>query len=288
MVYNNSNLLESFKKFLLAKTLEIQDLKLEIFLIGEDLASLKYTEKKRNFGNQIGVQVNINKFPLNVSFEEVSQKLKQVKNKSDGIIFQLPVPKILNKLVAKTPLLSDVDFLGDFGDYLWKLGLLPPTVGAIDLVLKEILGLKNHSYFGDFVEYNLDLAGKTVCVIGQGVLVGGPLLKYLSLRKASIISVNSSTSDIKELTKKSDILICGAGRPDLIDKTWLNPKAIVIDASTSEAGGILVGDVKPESVYETNILCPSPGGIGKITVHYLFYNLTKLSEIKRSGYSFEI
>jgi 5,10-methylene-tetrahydrofolate dehydrogenase/methenyl tetrahydrofolate cyclohydrolase len=63
-----------------------------------------------------------------------------------------------------------------------------------------------------------------------------------------------------------------------VDTKWFHPKAIIIDASTSEVDGYLSGDIGLENIYPTNLLCPSPGGIGAITVLYLFYNLLKLNK----------
>lgn len=252
---------------------------LEIILIGDNLASLKYIQIKQKIGDQIGIKVNLNHFQESVQSSEIQSILTKTNKTSNGLIFQLPVPDKFNQFVPKTPLKSDVDLLGEYSFLLWQKGFLPPTIGAIDLVLKEILGWQKDLDFEDFINSKIDLSGKTVAIVGQGVLVGSPLLRYLQQRQATIISINKNTKNTKELTQFSDILICAAGSPELVDKSWINPKTIVIDASTSESDGILVGDVKPDSLFDTNLLCASPGGIGRITVFYLFYNLCKLAQL---------
>lgn len=277
MLYDNSFLKQRFENFLTQKVANLNPKpELEIVLIGENLASLKYIGIKQKIGNQIGIKVNLNQFETSVLETKIEEILNQTKANYNGLIFQLPVPQKYDKFVPKTPLKSDVDLLGEYNFLLWDKGFLPPTIGAIDLVLKEILDWGKGLEFQDFIDQKIDLSGKTVAVIGQGVLVGNPLLRYLQQRHATIISINKNTKNAKDLTKTSDILICAAGSPELIDKSWVNPNTIVIDASTSESDGILVGDVKVDSLFETNTLCASPGGIGRITVFYLFYNLCRL------------
>jgi methylenetetrahydrofolate dehydrogenase (NADP+)/methenyltetrahydrofolate cyclohydrolase len=280
VLYDNSSLKKRFGSFLTQKIANLNPKpELEIVLIGENLASLKYIGIKQKIGIQIGLTVNLNQFETSVLESKIEQILEEVKANSKGLIFQLPVPDNFNQFVPKTPLKSDVDLLGENSFLLWDKGFLPPTIGAIDLVLKEILDWGSDLEFQDFITQKIDLSGKTVAVIGQGILVGNPLLRYLKERHATIVSINKNTKNPKEFTKASDILICAAGSPELIDKTWVNPNTIVIDASTSESDGILVGDVKADSLFETNILCASPGGIGRITVFYLFYNLCRLGEV---------
>lgn len=252
---------------------------LDIVEIDGNLASDKYIQIKQKIGQQMGIKVNLNKFDSQVKISTVERILEDARLNNHGLIFQLPVPKDYELLVSQTPLRSDVDLLSLDNYKLWNLGFLPPTIGAIDLVLKEILaGESTEDSFDKFVSHKLDLKGQIVAVIGQGVLVGGPLLTYLKDRGATIISLNKNTPNPTNLCKLANILICAAGSPNLVDTKWFNPNAIIIDASTSEVDGYLSGDIQPENIYPTNLLCPSPGGIGSITVLYLFYNLLKLNK----------
>ena len=174
-----------------------------------------------------------------------------------------------------TPTNLDVDLLGDGDNELSTKGLLSPTVQAIDLVLKDILE-ESEMGIGLLLNTKLDLSSKTVAVIGQGILVGAPMIEYLIQRKASIININIDTKNPKKLIKQADIVISAAGQPGLVDKSWVGPQTILIDAATAESDGGLVGDLDLENLYDSNLICPSPGGIGGLTVMALFYNLLKL------------
>lgn len=287
MIYSNLQLKASFKQYLQEQiTNRDLDLSLDIIEIQGNLASDKYIQIKQKIGQQIGVKVNLNKFSKQVETSVIEKILENTKNKNHGLIFQLPVPDQFKKLVNSTPVVCDVDLLSSDNFKLWDRGFLPPTIGAIDLVLKDILVTKSIKFnsFEKLLTNKLDLSGKTVAVIGQGVLVGGPLLTYLKDRHATIISINKNTNEPTSLSKLADILICAAGSPNLVDTNWFNPQATIIDASTSEVDGYLSGDILPENIFASNLICPSPGGIGAITVLYLFYNLLKLNESFANAY----
>jgi methylenetetrahydrofolate dehydrogenase (NADP+)/methenyltetrahydrofolate cyclohydrolase len=281
MIYSKDNLKKRFIEYLKSKTL-LENLSLDIVLIGDDLASKKYTEMKQKIGKKLGITVNLQHFFEKPKFTDLQNIIKNTK--STALIFQLPVELEFQPLVLDLPFVLDVDLLGLGSSQLWQRNFLPPTVGAIDLVLKDILFSENQKLdFETFINSQLDLNGKKVAVIGQGVLVGYPLVRYLKDRGATIFSFNKFSTDIANFTNKCDILISAAGTKNLIQKTWLNPKAVLVDASTSESDGSLVGDINPENIYETNILCPSPGGIGNLTVLYLFWNTYKLkTEIRNA------
>ncbi len=280
VIYNNLHLKERFKAYLQnsVKNLE-KELVLEIIHANNDLASSKYIQIKQKIGESLGIQVNLHKYET-VDKELIINHLKNVEKNKFGLIFQLPVPVEIDYLVSKTPLISDVDLLSENSSILWDGLFLPPTIGAIDLVLKDIF--ESGIEFPAILDQKLDLSSKIVCVVGQGRLVGGPLLRYLKDRNATIISINKLTESPNILCKQADIVISAAGSPDLIDSNWIKPGSIIIDSSTSEEGGKLVGDVKKDGIPEPVTISPSPGGIGNITVLYLFYNLYKLQKLEKS------
>lgn len=279
MLYSNSHVKNQLQEFILKEAAKSKNpIVLEIALVGQDFASIKYTNLKQNIGKKLGIQVNIHNFLESTPSKEYENLLNQVIHQNSGLIFQLPVPANVVEYVNKTPKNSDVDLLGFDSDKLWKAAFLPPTIGAIDLVLKDIFNPNSDNIF-EFINATLDLRGKLVGVIGQGTLVGKPMLRYLADREATVISINKDTKNPKELTKNCDILICAAGSPNLVDQSWVKPVAVIIDAATSESSGVLVGDVKKDSLYETNILVASPSGVGSLTVLYLFYNLVKLASL---------
>lgn len=273
----------------------------------------------------------------------------------NGLIFQLPLPiEFVDLLKIDWNNFTDVDFLAP-NCSLWDY-LLPPTTQAIDLVLKSLLWSKklehlkvgqnmNNFYTDlqasslsqnleskienqenqqielvltkDLLTQKLDLTGKIVVVIGQGKLVGNPLLIYLQKRNATIISLNKDSPNKPKLVKNADIVICASGVPKLVQSSWFKKNTIIIDAATSESNGILVGDldyleitqsefstqnlpiedlnqlnkqnlvensqtknkIKSLKIKSLNLqICPSPGGIGPLTVLCIFWNLIAIKK----------
>jgi methylenetetrahydrofolate dehydrogenase (NADP+)/methenyltetrahydrofolate cyclohydrolase len=273
MIYDNTRLRTEFKNFLSQQISRLEtSLVLDIFLVGSNLASLKYVSNKQKIGQDLGVRVELHHFAES-QLMQLKTEFRQVPQTS-GLILQLPAPAESLELLDTIGLEQDVDFLNPANYPLWDLGFLPPTIRAIDLVLKDLFN--PNQTIGQLLQTKLNLAGQTIAVIGQGKLVGKPLLEYLVRTRATIISVNIDTVQPHQLTRQADIVISAAGSPHLLDRTWFNSKAILIDAATSEDQGQLKGDIHPDQVWPTNTLVKSPGGIGPITVLSIFYNLFQL------------
>ena len=93
--------------------------------------------------------------------------------------------------------------------------------------------------------------------------------------------VTKDTIDITHYTKNADIIVCGAGVPNLITEEMVKEGVIVLDAGTSEEGGILKGDVDPLVALKASLFTPVPGGIGPITIAVLLRNVVVLAEKRR-------
>ncbi len=253
---------------------------LNIVQIGDDFASSKYINIKTKIATALGIKVNLFKYQ-DWERNQLEKIVSDTVLNKQGLIFQLPLPQELMDLVNNLDFQIDVDLLGNQAFNLWQANTYPPTIAAIDLVLKDIL-LEKNLPLQQKLDTSLDLSGKLVAVVGQGRLVGKPLLKYLSETGCSIVSINEFTKNPQQLTSQADILISAAGQTKLINQSYINPKTIIIDAATSEDNGVLTGDVDTSNLYDSNILVPSPGGIGKLTVLCLFYNLLKLENIRKN------
>jgi methylenetetrahydrofolate dehydrogenase (NADP+) / methenyltetrahydrofolate cyclohydrolase len=275
MLYDNSGIKMQFETYLLEQFQKLTTTPtLHIIQVGDDFASSKYISIKQKVGVRLGVNVEFHHFVQSATLAEVYELVQNISTENTGLIYQLPLPDGLSVLADIILPQMDVDLLSIDQEVLWKKGFLPPTIGAIDLTLKDIMKF-TQSDFEQNITSNIDLSGKVVAVIGQGRLVGKPLLRYLGDRGATIISINVDTKNPSKLTLLADIVICGAGSKNLVDASWLQPGAIVIDAATSEDSGSLVGDVDIHNISDDTILSPSPGGVGKLTVLYLFYNLLR-------------
>ena len=84
------------------------------------------------------------------------------------------------------------------------------------------------------------------------------------------------TKDIKEYTKRADILISATGVPGLIKAHMVKEGAVVVDVGISRVGDRIVGDVDFEEVKEkAYAITPVPGGVGPMTVTGLLLNTLK-------------
>jgi methylenetetrahydrofolate dehydrogenase (NADP+) / methenyltetrahydrofolate cyclohydrolase len=280
MIFSTKSLAQEFESYIKGIVLNTPVLPvLHIIQIGDDFASSKYIDYKKKKCNTLGIKLIIEKFGIDCCPAVIEKYIETLKGYNLGIMIQLPVPAEFAYLVTKINPNNDIDLLGPYTDLYESLGKLTPTIGAIDLALKKILDNQN-SPFIQLISEKLDLTHKKVAVIGQGKLVGKPLLSYLQLRGATIISINKDTKEPEKLTKMADIIITAAGIPNLLNKNWIDPNCIVIDAATVESQGALIGDVDRQNINEDTLLCPSPGGIGRLTILYLIFNLLSFNDLR--------
>ena len=284
MIYSNQNLTANFEVFLKSQLAQLANPSpiLNIWQFNDDLASHRYIKMKQKMGQKLGLDIRIQKFEASNMSLEVIQKLQ-----NQALIIQLPTPvEVFNGLINGENFwdgIFDIDFLNyQKAALYWKIGMLPPTLLAIDLVLKEILWQK--TFEPSFLTKSLSLEGQTVAVIGQGQLVGSFMVKYLIDRGATIISLNKFTEAAPKLCTLANIVICATGVAELVGEEFLQKGALVIDAGTSESGGALKGDLNYSALNSDNYtLCSSPGGIGPVTVLGIFWNLLQFSSLQEKG-----
>jgi methylenetetrahydrofolate dehydrogenase (NADP+)/methenyltetrahydrofolate cyclohydrolase len=246
---------------------------LGVILVGSHTPSETYVKHKALVAEKLGMHCIVYRFPNTVTQNSLLQKIKTIqKNKQlTGLIVQLPVPEHLHTpelLNAVRPEI-DIDCLNEttMGKMVQKTNtLIPPTAGAVLEILKSL---------------DIDVAGKDICLVGMGILVGKPLSILLPNLKASITTCNSQTKNLKEKCLRSDIIITGVGKKDLIRGNMVKPGSIVIDAGVAFEGAKMYGDVNVgEVVKKAAAVTPTPGGVGPITISLLLYNTLLAAEQK--------
>jgi methylenetetrahydrofolate dehydrogenase (NADP+) / methenyltetrahydrofolate cyclohydrolase len=187
---------------------------------------------------------------------------------ADAAIIQLPLPDGVDAQAAcdAIPLEKDADVLSRAARAKFEQGeqgaLLPPVVAAIKEILKR---------------GGVDVTGKGAVVIGSGFLVGAPAATWLAQQGARV-TVATRETDLTQVLKDADIVIAGAGVPGLIKPEMLKEGIVLIDASTSESNGVIVGDADPACAEKCSLFTPVPGGVGPVAVACLFENVLVLSE----------
>ncbi len=248
--------------------------KLAIIQVGENKVSEKYIQEKQKVCKSIGIAFELFLFPKTIDVKELKAKVKKIgeDSRNTGMIVQLPLPskfptqEILDCIVRE----KDIDVLSSasFGSFvLGTLPILPPTVCAISLLLKEV---------------RITPKGKNVVVVGAGRLVGLPVALWLISQGATVSVLSSATKNLGFFTKNADVVISGVGKRGLISGSMVRTGAMVIDAGTSIEQGVTHGDVDFKSVSKrASYITPVPGGVGPLTVAFLLKNLSVLATIQK-------
>ena len=131
-----------------------------------------------------------------------------------------------------------------------------------------------------FEEYNIDLTGKDVVIVGRSNIVGKPLVQCCLNKNATVTVCHSKTKDLKEHTKRADVLIAAIGKPKFITADMVKKDAVVIDVGINrDENGKLVGDVDFENVEKlASYITPVPGGVGPMTIAMLMNNVIKATK----------
>ena len=200
-----------------------------------------------------------------VSPEDLAEEIQKANRDEEihGIIVQLPLENSngekvegedLAKILAEISPEKDVDGLAS--DVFE-----PATAVAIDWLLAG---------------YNVELVGKKIAVVGQGLLVGKPLAKRWKNSGLDVKTFDEQNAEeMRETLSKFDVVVTAVGKAGLISSEMLKQKAVVVDAGTSSENGVIKGDVT-EEVRENRqdlTITPKIGGVGPLTVAALIDNV---------------
>ena len=240
-----------------------KEISLSVFIVGNDPATESFVRIKKQKAAEVGISLKEIRFGKDVTEEELTEAVQKEAGGNHPIVVQLPLPKHIQKrnVLDAIPEKLDVDVLSSesmmhFGT--GKLDVFPPVIGAVKEVLERT---------------SVDPKGKEIVVIGKGALVGLPAEMWFKQIPGTEVSVaDSSTEDLGKLTKNADILLSGVGIPGLIQPNMIRDDSVLLDAGTSEAAGMLRGDIAPACAEKAAVYTPVPGGIGPITVAILLRN----------------
>lgn len=229
---------------------------LAVVLVGSDCSSLHYVERKGLAARAVGCDYVVHRLPANASQTRVISLIEKLNASTSvhGIIVQLPLPAKCDteKILACIAPAKDVDNLR--GDSLF----ISPSVQAIWHLLQKMGKIKKS-------------AG--ILIVGYGRLIGKPVYEFLLKKGFTNITIaDKNTRNLPALTVKADVIISAVGKPGLIQK--VKKGAVIIDAGSGLLKGKIRGDVDITRIARlTKIVTPVPGGVGPLTVAYLFKNL---------------
>ena len=239
---------------------------LAVVIVGDDPASHAYVAMKEKACKNVGVYSIAHKMPDTITQDEIIAIITMM-NKNPhihGILVQLPLPKHIDttKILEVIDPKKDVD-----GFHAYNIGRM--VVNLDSFVACTPLGVMKM-----FEEYNIELEGKDVVVVGASNIVGKPMSSLLLNANATVTTTHIYTKDLKRHTLNADIVIVGVGVPNLIKEDMIKEGAIVIDIGINRLeDGRLVGDVDFAAVSpKCSYITPVPGGVGPMTIAMLLKN----------------
>ena len=247
---------------------------LATILVGEDPASKVYVGSKIKACEQVGIKSFHNPLPATATQEEIIDLIQKLNANPevDGILLQLPLPngQTPDKCINSISPDKDVDGLHPF-----NAGMLTLVKSWKEIVDQKLLVSCTPMGVVYLLKYsNIDIQGKNVVVLGRSNLVGKPVSMLMLANNATVTMAHSRTQNLKEITKKADILIAAIGKAKFVTKDFIKDGATIIDVGINRAEDKkLYGDVDFEAVKDMDVnITPVPGGVGPMTITMLLHN----------------
>lgn len=252
-----------------------EDITLAIFMVGNNQASQIYVHNKERACEAVGIKARIYKFDENISQKEVLKVIDECNNDEavTGIMVQLPLPSHLDAdiILDRIDPNKDVDGLNIVNQgklFKGKKAIEPATAKGIITLLKN---------------NNVDITGKNAVVVGRSILVGKPVAMLLMKENATVTICHSKTTNLKEITKRADILVVATGKPKMITEDMVKRDAVVVDVGINRVAGKLCGDVDFENVQNVaSFITPVPKGVGPMTIATLLQNVISCYKLQRN------
>lgn len=251
---------------------------LSVVLVGDDPASAVYVASKERTCKELGMRGETIRRPATITQSELEAIVDGLNEDASvhGILVQMPLPKHLDAEAIIRRIRPEKDVDGFHPINVGKLligekdGFAPCTPAGVLYMLRAS---------------DIPTAGAHCVIVGRSNIVGKPMASLMIQPgvDATVTICHSRTRDLGDETRRADILIVAAGRPQMITANMVKPGAVVIDVgmnripdATKKSGTRLVGDVAFDEVREVaSKITPVPGGVGKMTIAMLMANAVR-------------
>lgn len=239
---------------------------LAVIQVGNDPASSVYVNNKKKACEYVGVKSLAYELPEETTEEELLKLIADLNANEEvnGILVQLPLPAAIDEdkvLLAIAPE-KDVD------------GFHPVSVGNLSIGRPGYQSCTPAGVIQLLKRSGIEIEGKECVVLGRSNIVGKPMAMLLIRENGTVTVCHSRTKNLKEITKRADILVAAIGKPKFIDASYVKEGAVVIDVGIHRnENNKLCGDVDFDSVAPiTSAITPVPGGVGPMTIAMLMNN----------------
>ena len=246
--------------------------KLAVIMVGDDPASKVYVRNKSRACEEVGIEYEEFILKDETTQEKLIELIKKLNNDktTNGILLQSPIPKHLNinEAFKAITYMKDVD------------GFTPSSVGKLCIGEDTFISCTPYGVMKMFEEYNIDLTGKDVVILGRSNIVGKPLIQCCLQKNATVTVCHSKTKNLAEHTKRADVVISAIGQSKFVKEDMVKDGAVIIDVGINRGeDGKLTGDVDFENVEKkASYITPVPGGVGPMTIAMLMNNVIKATK----------
>nr|WP_297936179.1 bifunctional methylenetetrahydrofolate dehydrogenase/methenyltetrahydrofolate cyclohydrolase FolD [uncultured Lachnoclostridium sp.] len=251
------------------------EITLAVIQVGNDPASTVYVGNKKKACEYIGIRSLSYELPEETTEKELLELVESLNVRDDvnGILVQLPLPKHIdeNKVINTISAKKDVD------------GFHPQSVGTLSIGQKGFVSCTPAGIIQLLKRSNIEIEGKECVVVGRSNIVGKPMALLLLRENGTVTVCHSRTKDLKEITKRADILVVALGKPKFITREYVKEGAVVIDVGIHRnENNKLCGDVDFDDVEPIcSAITPVPGGVGPMTITMLMNNCVESVEIQK-------
>lgn len=251
------------------------EITLAVVKVGNDPASAVYVRNKEKACEYVGINSKTLALPEETTEEELLNVVKELNEDKNvnGILVQLPLPKHIDesKVLLTIDSTKDVD------------GFHPVNVGKMVIGEDTFLPCTPAGIIEMIKRTDIDIEGKECVVIGRSNIVGKPMAMLMLKENATVTIAHSRTKDLKEVTKRADIIVAAIGKAKFVTADYVKEGAVVIDVGMDrDENGKLCGDVDFESVSKVaSAITPVPGAVGPMTVTMLLVNCLRSVELNK-------
>lgn len=187
--------------------------------------------------------------------------------KINAIMIQKPIPKKFNKktLFKLIKIQKDVDLMNPntiIAKFDKQINIKSCISQAILCLLKKI---------------NINKNTLNCSIFGFSETVGKPIFNELTKNGLNTKIIKENKKNFHKISKTSDVIIIGIGKPLFLKKTMLSYGSIVFDIGINLLDKKIVGDANIKNLIgKTSWITPVPGGVGALTIFYLLKNVLNI------------
>lgn len=247
---------------------------LAVLRVGDKESDIAYERSIKKRFQDFGLEVkdyHLEENCSNAEFQEVFRFLNE-DPEIDGILVFRPLPLQIDEEEMLSVMKKEKDVDGVTSSNLAGILLQDPDAFA-PCTAEAVMELCKY--------YKIPLSGKEVCIIGRSLVVGKPLSILMLNADATVTVCHSKTENIKEVTKRADVLVTAIGKAKAIGSSYCKEGATVIDVGINvDSDGNLCGDVDYDTIKTVaEKLTPVPGGLGPVTTAVLAKHVVKAYQL---------